>query len=135
MLSNSKLTTFSNSTSASEECTYLFSNLIWTQYSWKFESFSNLIFNRLYLEAVFKRSSHPKLFIKKNVLKNCAKFTRKYLYRSLFLHVFSCEFCKILKSTYLIKQLWATASRVFVKLTKFLRAYFWYHCTKNEVFH
>ena len=54
-------------------------------------------------------SSRPEVFLKKGVLRNFTKFTRKHLYRSLFFNkvtgnfikketlaqVFSCEFCEI----------------------------------------
>ena len=64
------------------------------------------------------RSSCPEAFCKKGVLRNFAKFTGKHLCQSLFLNkvaglwdatsfkkealaqVFSCEFCKISKSTF-----------------------------------
>ena len=56
------------------------------------------------------RSSRPKVFCKKSVLRNFAKFTGKHLRQSLFLiklhatllkkrQVFSCEFREISKST------------------------------------
>ena len=48
------------------------------------------------------RSSHPGVSCK-DVLKNFAKFTRKYLYKRLFLKlakVFSCEVCEIFKNTF-----------------------------------
>ena len=52
-------------------------------------------------------SSHPKVFCKKGVLRNFAKFTGTHLCQSLFLmkftketlaEVFSCEFCKSSKN-------------------------------------
>ena len=39
-------------------------------------------------------------FFKKGVMKNFAEFTRKHLYSNPFF-VFSCEFCKICKDTFL----------------------------------
>ena len=54
-----------------------------------------------------KRSSRPEVFYEKGVLINVAKFTEKHLCRSLFIKkeiwisVFSCEFCKIFKTTFL----------------------------------
>ena len=63
------------------------------------------------------RSSRPKVFCKKGVLKNFTKFTGKHLCQSLFFNkvagpcnfikketlaqVFSCEFCEISKNTFL----------------------------------
>ena len=44
---------------------------------------------------------------KKDVMRNFAEFTRKHL--NLFL-VFSCEFCKICKNTFLAEHLRTTAS-------------------------
>ena len=49
----------------------------------------------------------PEVYCKKGVLKNFAKFTGKHLCQSLFFkketlaQMFSCEFCKIFKSTFL----------------------------------
>ena len=73
------------------------------------------------------RSSHRRCSVRKGVLRNFAKFTRKHLCQSLFLtklqasacnfikkealaQVFSCKFCKISKNTFFIEHLWATAS-------------------------
>ena len=66
------------------------------------------------------RSSRPEVFYKKDVLKNFLKFLGKRMYQSFFLNkvaglkqacnsikketlalVFHCEFCEILKSTFL----------------------------------
>ena len=48
-------------------------------------------------------------FLKKGAMRNFAEFTRKHLERNIFL-VFSCEFCKIYKNTFLAEQLRPTAS-------------------------
>ena len=77
------------------------------------------------------RSRHRRCFIKKGVLKNPAKFTRKHMCPSLFFkftgkhmcqslifnkvaetlaQVFPCEFCKIFKNTLFTEHLWTTAS-------------------------
>ena len=72
------------------------------------------------------RSSHQKCSIKKGVLKNFTKFTRKHLWQSFFFHkvvgwgllieketlaqVFSCEFCEISKNTFFTEHFWTTAS-------------------------
>ena len=54
--------------------------------------------------------------MKIRVPKNCAKFTGKHLYQSLFLknetlaEVFFCEFCEIFKNTFFTEHLRATAS-------------------------
>ena len=56
------------------------------------------------------RSTRPEMFCKKGVLRNFANFTRKHLSQSLFLNkaagispaqVFSCEFCKFLRTPFL----------------------------------
>ena len=53
------------------------------------------------------RRSHQKYNVKKNVYKNFAKFSRKYLCQSHLVlalaHVLCCEFCKTFKNTYFIK--------------------------------
>ena len=60
------------------------------------------------------RSSHRRCSVKKDVLRNFAKFTGKHLCQSLFFNkvagkaikketlpqVFSCEFCEISKNTF-----------------------------------
>ena len=74
------------------------------------------------------RSSYRRCSVKKYVLRNFAKFTRKHLCQSLFFNkvaglrpvtflkketlaqVFSCEFCKIFKNTFFTKHLRTTAS-------------------------
>ena len=76
--------------------------------------------------------SRHRCSIKKVVLKNFAKFTRKHLYQSLFCNkvaglqlpqtynfikkgtlaqMFSCEFCEIFKNTFFTEHLWTTDSR------------------------
>ena len=66
------------------------------------------------------------MFFKEAVLKYFAKFTPKYLRRSLFFNkvtdaacnsekealaqVFSCEFCKLFKELFLTEHLWTSAS-------------------------
>ena len=58
----------------------------------------------------FFRSSHSRVYCKKDILKNFAKFTGKHLWQSLpffagwhfqLAQVFSCEFCEIFKNTFL----------------------------------
>ena len=49
------------------------------------------------------RSSHPKVFCKRGVLGNFAKF-------KTLAQVFSCELCKISKNTFFTEHVWATAS-------------------------
>ena len=74
------------------------------------------------------RSSHRACSVRKNVLRNFAKFTGKHLCQSLFFNkvgkpqacnfvkketlaqVFSCEFCEISKNSFFAEHLWATAS-------------------------
>ena len=67
---------------------------------------------RLFVKYVLKTSclkknnkfqkQSPRVFFKKGVLRNFAKFTGKYLSQSLFLIKlqYSCEFCKISKNTF-----------------------------------
>ena len=69
------------------------------------------------------RSSRPKVFCKKDVLRNITKFTGKHLCQSLIFNkvadfknetlaqVFSCEFCKISKNTIFYRVPLVAASR------------------------
>ena len=70
------------------------------------------------------RSSHGGCSVKKDVLRNFAKFTGKHLCQSLFLikncnfiktetlaQVFSREFCEIFWNTFFTEHLWVTASK------------------------
>ena len=59
------------------------------------------------------KSSLPGVFFKESILRNFAKFTRKYLCQSLnfikketLAQVFSCEFCEIFKTPFFIEHLW-----------------------------
>ena len=61
------------------------------------------------IRIITYKGSHQRCPIKKRVLKNLVKFEGKYLCESLA-QMFSCEFCEIFKSTYLIDQLRVTAS-------------------------
>ena len=85
---------------------------------------------KLYFHAVYDicRSSHRRCSVRKNVLRNFAKFTGKRLFQSLFFNkvaglkpvtllkkqtlaqVFSCKFCEISKNTYFTKHLQEAAS-------------------------
>ena len=64
------------------------------------------------------RNSHQRCSIKKDVLKNFAKFTGKHLCQSLFFNkvvgflvqVFSCDFCEMLKNAFFTEQLRVAAS-------------------------
>ena len=71
------------------------------------------------------RRSYWMCFIKKDVLRNFAKFTRKHLRQSLFFNKgavlrpatllkkrlwYSCEFCEIFKNTFFTEHLQTTAS-------------------------
>ena len=68
------------------------------------------------------RSSHQRRSMKKNVLRNFAKFTGKHLCQSFFFkkvaglspqtlaQVFSCEFCETSKNTFFKENLRTTAS-------------------------
>ena len=80
------------------------------------------------LQKQIFRSSHWRCSIKKGVLTNFTKFTRKTCTRVSFLiklqasvcnflkketptQEFSCEFCKILRTPFFSEHLWTTASR------------------------
>ena len=52
------------------------------------------------IRTVYLRSSHQRSYLRKGVLRNFTKFTGKHLSGSLA-QVFSCEFCKISKNTFL----------------------------------
>ena len=73
------------------------------------------------------RSSHQRFSMKKGVLRNFAKFTKKHLHRGLFFdkvadlrpatlsketlaQMFSCKFCEISKKTFFTEHLWTDAS-------------------------
>ena len=81
------------------------------------------------------RSSQRRCSVKKDVLRNFAKFTGKHLCQSLFLNkvagtacnfikketltqVFSFEFSEISKNTFFTEHVWATASVTLRKLAK-----------------
>ena len=77
-------------------------------------------------QKFYVRSSQRRCSVKKDVLRNFAKFTGKHLYRSLFFNkvaglsnfiekealaqVFSCEFSEISNNTFFTEHLLATAS-------------------------
>ena len=62
------------------------------------------------------RSSHQRCSVRKDVLRNSAKFTGNHLSQSLFIkketlaQVFSREFWEISKNTFFTEHLWVTAS-------------------------
>ena len=79
------------------------------------------------LSGILFRSSHQMCSVKKDVLRNFAKFAGKYLSQSLFFNkvaslisatllkkalaqMFSCEFYEIFKNNSLIEHIGATAS-------------------------
>ena len=90
------------------------------------------------------RSSHCRCSIRKGVLRNLAKFTRKHLRQSLFFNKFaclrpkacnfiekeilpqvlSCEFCQISKNTFFTEPLSATTSAVCKNMI--LRSFFFF---------
>ena len=95
-------------------------------------------YHELKVEALY-RSSRPEVFCKKGVLKIYVKFTGKHLCQSPFLtnlqasvcnfikteiltQVFSCEFYKILKSTF-----YRTPPVAASDVTKTLCYLLWYH--------
>ena len=67
---------------------------------------------------MIRRSRHQRCSIKKGVVRNFVKFTRKHLCQSLFnfirketlVQVFSCEICEIFKNTFFTEHLRATSS-------------------------
>ena len=69
---------------------------------------------------MFRGVLHQRCSVRKDVLKNFAKFRGKHLCLSLFFNkvagaealaqVFSCEFCEISKSTFFAEYLRTTAS-------------------------
>ena len=79
-----------------------------------------------------KRYSGTNTFCNKSVFRIFEKLARKQLYRVFFLiklhfikketlaPVLSCEFCEILKNTFLIEQLWVTASAQRMKSASIL---------------
>ena len=82
--------------------------------------------------GTINRSSHPRVFCKKGVLRNCAKFTGKPLCRRLFFNkvaglrpatlikkktlaqVFSREFCEISKNIFFYRTPPMTASLLMI---------------------
>ena len=74
------------------------------------------------------RSSRPKMFCKKGVLRNITKFAGKHLYQSLIFNkvagfknetlaqVFSCKFCKISKNAFFHRAPLVAASRYKVNI-------------------
>ena len=79
-----------------------------------------------FLIGVEDRSSYGRCFIRKDILKNFAKFTGKHLCQSLFCNKVAglrsatllkkdldrgvfCVFCRIFKNTYFEEHLWTTA--------------------------
>ena len=79
--------------------------------------------------------------MQKSVLKNFAKFTRKYLCQACnfikketLAQVFSSELCTIFKNTFCIEHLWTTASVMFyLEISE--RASNWWHCRFDCGFH
>ena len=105
-------------------------NYVWTViFPWSFFSL-NLQILRLFRARSSKtidvdslwnaRSSHHRCSVRKEVLKNFAKFTVKRLCQNFFFKketlakAFFCEFCKISKNAFFTKQLLTTASDAWV---------------------
>ena len=81
--------------------------------------FSRNLKLRTRMASSINRSSHQKCSLRKGVLSNFAKFTRKHLYQSLFIffikkqalaQVFSCKFWAISQNTFFTEHPWPTAS-------------------------
>ena len=76
----------------------------------------NLVVYVLIFYIWLSRSNHQRSSVKKGVLENFSIFTDKHLCWSPFLpkrdpsQVFSCEYCKILKNTYIEKHLRTVSS-------------------------
>ena len=58
------------------------------------------------------KSSRPVVFCKNDVLKNFTKFTRKIPVLEYLTQLFSCEHCKIFKSTYFEEHLRTAGSKL-----------------------
>ena len=82
---------------------------------------------KCYQFGTMDRSSHQRFSMKKGVLRNFAKFTKKHLHRGLFFdkvadlrpailsketlaQMFSFKFCEISKKTFFTEHLWTDAS-------------------------
>ena len=80
--------------------------------------------SHFFLHCYQFRSSHRKSSVRKSVLRNFTKFTRKHLCQSLFIkketlaQVLSCEFCEISENNFFIEHLWATASIISLTFEK-----------------
>ena len=70
-----------------------------------FECFGRFSFSKA-------RGSHPQILCKKDVFRSFSKFTGKHLFQSLLFNIknetltqlFSCEFCKISKNTFIYRK-------------------------------
>ena len=90
-----------------------YQNFFWPQVKWNVIISNKHSINKLFHELSDKlrlTTSRQKVFCKKGVLKNSAKFTEKHLCQSLFQQsckplpqALSREFCGILKSTLLLQ--------------------------------
>ena len=101
--------------------TYL--NYVWTAiFPWSYCSLKLQIL-RCFEQKVLKlqsvdslwsgKSIHRRCSLRKDVLRNFAKFTGKQLCQSLA-QMFSCEFCKISKNAFFTEYLLTTASYAYV---------------------
>ena len=85
------------------------------------KNLKNFLFEEFMFSSFLSlRSSHRRCFVKKGVLRNFTKFTRKFLCQSLFFskgagvkpsfkkrlwHRFSCEFCEVSKNIFFTEHL------------------------------
>ena len=76
------------------------------------------------LHLIGQNKQPLKVFFKKGVPKNVAKFTWKHFFNRVNkqIETFFCEFCDNFKNTFLIELLWATASDRW-KVMKFLASH------------
>ena len=92
--------------------------------------------------------SYQRCSIKKGILKNFAKFTGKHLCQSLFFNkvveqnfnlfkketlaqVFSCEFCKFLRTPFLQNTSGGCFCRLYLLVISSIKTLFWKYCMKQ----
>ena len=87
---------------------YFVSNVfVWERKKGNIDDYAENNVDLRHFEIKKYRSSHQRCSMKKGVLRNFTKFTRKNMCQSLFFNkvaglakVFSCEFCEISKNTF-----------------------------------
>ena len=114
------------SESNEEKCT-AFQSMAWSLIVYKntIKNCSTTLQAFFFLSFSLHHKQPPKMFCKKGVLRNFAKFTGKHLYQRLFFnkvagkkeslaHVFFCEFCEISKNTFPWRTPHVIASKIIV---------------------